>query len=279
MTAQRLEGRPVAESIWARVADGAAALLAARGRPPHLALVRGTDEAAHAYARQIERAFARYGLATSLHDAGGGRAETCALVERLGADPAVDGVLVLSPLPGNVSVADVALHLPPRKDVDGQHPENLGRLAQRRPWHVPATALGGLRLLQHFAVPLRGRRAVVVGRSPVVGLPLALLLLGEDATVAVAHSRTADLAEVTRQADILCVAAGQAGLIGREHVRAGQVVLDFGTNPADDGGLVGDVRFDEVLEVVDALTPVPGGLGPVTVAVIAEQTLAARQPA
>jgi methylenetetrahydrofolate dehydrogenase (NADP+) / methenyltetrahydrofolate cyclohydrolase len=148
-------------------------------------------------------------------------------------------------------------------------------LAQRRAALAPATALGGLRLLQPYGVPLNGTRAVVVGRSPVVGLPLALLLLDHNATVSVAHSRTADLPALTREADLLCVAVGRRGMIGPEHVRPGAVVVDFGSHPGEDGSFVGDVQTEAVARVAGAITPVPGGTGPMTVAVLAEQTLTA----
>jgi methylenetetrahydrofolate dehydrogenase (NADP+)/methenyltetrahydrofolate cyclohydrolase len=195
----------------------------------------------------------------------------------LSADAEVDGVLVLTPLPNDVAATAVVRALDPAKDVDGLHPETAGRLAQRLASFVPSTALGGLRLLEHYAIPLRGARVVVVGRSPVVGLPLTLLLVQADATVTVCHTRTKDLPGVAREADVLCVAAGRAGLIGPDAVRPGAIVIDFGTNVAEDGSLVGDVQTAAVAEVAGALTPVPGGTGPVTVAVLAEQTLLAAQ--
>jgi methylenetetrahydrofolate dehydrogenase (NADP+)/methenyltetrahydrofolate cyclohydrolase len=169
------------------------------------------------------------------------------------------------------------LSIAPAKDVDGQHPANLGRLAQRRVVFAPATALGGLRLLQHYDIALRGARAVVVGRSPVVGMPLALLLIDADATVTVCHTRSADLASLTREADVLCVAAGRPGVIGPEHVKPGAVVLDFGTNPDADGAMLGDVQTEAVSQIAGALTPVPGGTGPTTVAVLAQQTVRAAE--
>jgi methylenetetrahydrofolate dehydrogenase (NADP+)/methenyltetrahydrofolate cyclohydrolase len=178
-------------------------------------------------------------------------------------------------LPEGVSAEAATLALDPAKDVDGQHPTNLGRIGQRRSVFAPATALGGLRLLRHYAVELRGSRVVVVGRSPVVGMPLALLLIDADATVTVCHSRTREIARVTREADILCVAMGRAGFISPDHVKPGAVVVDFGTNPTPDGSLVGDVQTGAVQEIASAITPVPGGAGPTTVAVLAEQTLRA----
>jgi len=270
MAARLLEGRPVAEAIWREVEEGAAHIGEAFGRPPTLALVSGADEAAAAYGRQIERQFTRRGLSvlTSAAD----REDFITHLRGLSADPLVDGILLLTPLPAGVDARDAALAIAADKDVDGQHPLNLGRLGQRRPAFAPATALGGLRLLKHYGVELRGARVVVVGRSPVVGMPLALLLIDADATVTVCHSRTRDLAEVTRSADVLCVAIGRASLVGPEHVRPGAVVVDFGTNPLPDGSLVGDVQTAAVQVVASAITPVPGGTGPTTVAVLAEQT-------
>jgi methylenetetrahydrofolate dehydrogenase (NADP+)/methenyltetrahydrofolate cyclohydrolase len=204
-------------------------------------------------------------------------ADFLAHLRGLNADPLVDGILLLTPLPDGVSGEAAALALDPSKDVDGQHPVNLGRLAQRRPAFAPATARGGLLLLKHYNVGLRGARVVVIGRSPVVGMPLALMLIDADATVMVCHSRSGDLASLAQTADVLCVAIGRAGLIGPEHVKPGAVVVDFGTNPTDDGSLVGDVQTEAVSEVASAITPVPGGTGPTTVAVLAEQTLRAAE--
>ncbi len=275
MAARILDGRQVAAAVWERVQAEAARLRQARGRPPCLAIVRSDDEAAQAYQRQIERAFARHGLAVVLRDPPQDAGAARAVLTELSRDDDVDGVLLMAPLAGDVDARAVIPALGPGKDVDGQHPANLGLLVQRRSRFVPSTALGGLRLLQHYGVALRGRRAVIVGRSAVVGLPLSLLLLDADATVTVCHTRTDDLPGVTREADILCVAAGRPGLVGREGVKTGAVVVDFGTSPGPGGALVGDVRTAEVAEVAAAVTPVPGGVGAVTVAVLAGQTVAA----
>jgi methylenetetrahydrofolate dehydrogenase (NADP+)/methenyltetrahydrofolate cyclohydrolase len=270
-----LLGRPVADAIWAELPSSLPDLVARLARPPCLALVLGSDPAAQAYARTIQRSFERHALSTRLHEASTTHADLRRQLAELSTNPEVDGVLLLAPLPGGIAVAEVVDALDAARDVDGVHPFNLGRLAERRPAFVPATALGGLRLLQHYDVELAGRRAVVVGRSPVVGLPLALLLLDANATVTVCHSRTPDLAAVTREADVLCVAAGRAGLIDQDYVKPGAVVLDFGTNPTPDGSLVGDVDAVAVAERAAALTPVPNGTGRVTTAVLAAQTLAA----
>jgi methylenetetrahydrofolate dehydrogenase (NADP+)/methenyltetrahydrofolate cyclohydrolase len=273
MIARLLEGRPVADAIWADVEPRAAEFSERVGRRVCLGMVGGADDSAAAYARQIERQFTRRGLAVTTRAAGA--ADMLDVVDELSRDDAVDGILLLTPLPAGVDAEQAVLAIDPARDVDGQHPTNLGRLAQRRPGFAPATALGGLRLLQHYSVPLRGARVVVVGRSPVVGMPLALLLIDADATVSVCHSRSSDLALVTREADIVCVAVGRQHLIGPEHVKPGSVVLDFGTNPGPGGSTLGDVRTDAVAEIAVAITPVPGGTGPTTVAVLAEQTVRA----
>ena len=275
MPARLLEGRPVAEAIWRQVEPRAAQFAERAGRPPCLGLVGGADEVAAAYGRQIERQFTRHGLSVTTRSASA--IDMLWAIGQSNLDDAIDGIVVLTPLPEGVDAEQAVLAIEPTKDVDGQHPVNLGKLAQRRRAFAPATALGGLRLLQHYDIPLQGARAVVVGRSPVVGLPLALLLIDADATVSVCHSRTADLARITREADILCVAVGRPHLIGPEYVTPGSVVLDFGTNLGPDGALLGDVDTAEVASLVEAITPVPGGTGPTTVAVLAEQTVRAAE--
>ncbi|MGI9145034.1 MAG: bifunctional 5,10-methylenetetrahydrofolate dehydrogenase/5,10-methenyltetrahydrofolate cyclohydrolase [Chloroflexota bacterium] len=276
MSARLLDGRPVAATIWGVVELQAAAFASRFGRQPHLALLSGADDpAAAAYARQIERQFARRGLTVTSGTALG--AELLDVVGGLSRNDEVDGILLLTPLPNGVNAVAAVQKIDPGKDVDGQHPANLGRLAQRRPAFAPATALGGLRILQHYGVRLSGARVVVVGRSPVVGMPLAVLLIDADATVTVCHSRSINLEQLTREADVLCVAAGRPGLIGPEHVKAGSIVLDFGTHPGADGAMLGDVQTHAVAEIAGGITPVPGGTGPTTVAVLAEQTLRAAE--
>ena len=176
------------------------------------------------------------------------------------------GIILTTPLPGGARLAELAAAIDPAKDVDGANPVSLGRLMTGLPAFAPATAEAVLRLLDHHRVELEGRRAVVVGRSAVVGKPVAHLLLDRNATVTIAHSRTRDLTAITRQADVLVVAAGRAGLIGRDHVTPGAIVIDVGTNATPDGGLAGDV--DPTVADVAALSPVPGGVGPVTTAVL-----------
>jgi methylenetetrahydrofolate dehydrogenase (NADP+)/methenyltetrahydrofolate cyclohydrolase len=275
VVARLLEGRPVADAIWRDVEQRSAAFAERAGRAVCLGLVGGADAAAAAYGRQIERQFMRHGLGVVSRTASA--ADMLGVVGGLSQDASVDGILLLTPLPDGVQPEAAILAIDASKDVDGQHPTNLGRLGQRRPAFAPATALGGLRLLSHYDIAVRGARVVVVGRSPVVGMPLSLLLIDADATVTVCHSRSGDLGRYTRTADILCVAAGRAGLIGPEHIKPGAVVLDFGTNPGPDGALVGDVQTAGAMDVAVALTPVPGGTGPITVSVLAQQTVLAAE--
>jgi len=192
----------------------------------------------------------------------------------LSENPLINGIVLQTPLPGGARLADLAGDVDPAKDVDGANPVSLGRLMTGLPAFAPATAEAVLALLDHFEVALSGRRAVVVGRSAVVGKPVAQLLLARDATVTVCHSRTVDLATVTSTAEVLVVAAGRAGLIGPSHVAAGAVVVDVGTNATADGGLAGDVD-PAVAEVAGALSPVPGGVGPVTTALLLRHVVSA----
>jgi methylenetetrahydrofolate dehydrogenase (NADP+) / methenyltetrahydrofolate cyclohydrolase len=250
-------------------------LRARTGAPPGLAIVQAADDPATAsYLRQIERAFGARDVAVRripVDPSGGPRALRDALAGPA-ADPLIHGILVPQPLPAPFALEDVFAHLPLHKDVEGIHPTNAGALAQYRPGVVPSTPQAALELLRAYEIPLAGRLAVVVGRSPIVGRPLAQLLLRADATVAICHSKTADLGALTAQADVLCVAAGRAGLVTGAMVRPGAVAIDFGIN-AIDGKLVGDVRFEEAVEHAAAITPVPGGTGPVTTAVLARNLL------
>lgn len=245
------------------------------GVPPHLAIIRAEqDPAADSYLRQIRRAFGGRGLTTSTRPLGDDtdERELAELLAELASDESIHGILVQLPLPGSLTFETVARHLPPEKDVDGAHPVHAGILAQGRPGLAPSAPRAGLEMLRAARVPLAGKTAVVVGRSPIVGRPMAQLLLQEDATVVICHSRTPDLAAFTRQADVLVAAAGRPGLIDASGVKPGVVVVDFGINLVE-GRLVGDVDFDSVSAVAGAITPVPGGTGPVTTAVLARNVL------
>ncbi|HZD73535.1 MAG TPA: bifunctional 5,10-methylenetetrahydrofolate dehydrogenase/5,10-methenyltetrahydrofolate cyclohydrolase, partial [Actinomycetota bacterium] len=207
-------------------------------------------------------------------DPAAGAGALAARLEELSADPSVHGVVLQSPLPPGLDPAELATSIAPAKDVDGAGPASVARLLPGRPGFVPATAAAVLEILRRAGVTLSGTRAVVVGRSMVVGRPTALLLLAADATVTVCHSRTRDLEEVTRQADVLVVAAGRPRLIGAGFVKPGATVIDVGTNSTPDG-MVGDVDFDAVAPLAGAITPVPGGVGPVTTMSLLRQTLSA----
>jgi methylenetetrahydrofolate dehydrogenase (NADP+) / methenyltetrahydrofolate cyclohydrolase len=271
MTAS-LGGRELATDLRRRTAESAAALTAA-GRPPRLAIVVATaDESSAWYVRSIAKAAAAVGIVCDIVSPA--PTEIRAVLNRLGADDDVHGIILQTPLPAGIDIGDLAPAIPPAKDVDGANPASLGRLAAGLPAFPPATAEAVLALLDHHGVALAGRHAVVVGRSTVVGKPAAHLLLDRDATVTICHSRTTDLAAITRQADVLVAAVGRAGLITPEHVSPGTVVIDVGTNPTADGTLIGDVD-PAVAEKAAGLTPVPGGVGPVTTALLLQHTVRA----
>jgi methylenetetrahydrofolate dehydrogenase (NADP+)/methenyltetrahydrofolate cyclohydrolase len=257
---------------------------------PTLAVVNATeDEASAWYVRTLARAAAKAGIAcdvTDLTPAEPGRPGSLdATVESirvaliaLSENPLIHGIVLQTPLPGGARLAELADLIDPAKDVDGANPVSLGRLMTGLPGFAPATAEAVLALLDHYEVALSGRRAVVVGRSAVVGKPVAQLLIARDATVTVCHSRTVDLAAVTSSAEVLVAAAGRAGLIGPSFVAGGAVVVDVGTNATADGGLAGDVD-PAVAEVAGALSPVPGGVGPVTTALLLRHVVSAASPA
>lgn len=275
-----LSGKEFAATIREDVTERTAKL-AVDGTPPRLAVVTATDDEASAwYVRSIAKAAAKVGITCDVVDLGPAAtgAEIGDALTALSADGAVHGVILQTPLPEGLSVAELAGNIAVRKDVDGSNPTSLGRLAAGLPAFAPATAAAVVALLEHHEVPLEGKHAVVVGRSVVVGKPVAHLLLDRHATVTVCHSRTADLAAVTTTGDVLVAAVGKAGLIKAEHVREGAVVIDVGTNATADGGLVGDVDPD-VAEKAGSLSPVPGGVGPVTTALLLRHTVEAAETA
>ena len=280
-----LSGRELAAAIRSETAARAAELAAA-GPTPTLAVVTATaDEASAWYVRSLSRTAAKAGIAcdvTDLVPADPSRPESQdATVEgirvaliALSENPLIHGIVLQTPLPGGARMAELAGLIDPAKDVDGANPTSLGRLMTGLPAFAPATAEAVLALFDFHQVALGGRRAVVVGRSAVVGKPVAQLLLDRDATVTVCHSRTVDLAAVTSAAEVLVVAAGREGLVGRGFVAGGAVVVDVGTNATADGGLAGDVD-PAVAEVAGALSPVPGGVGPVTTALLLRHVVSA----
>ena len=281
MTAQILDGKALAAQLRAELAQRATVLADRLGAAPRLAIVRFEEDGPSAvYVRSVARAAERVGidpltltLPAEMEPDDVGRR-----IDALNRDASVAGIVLAEPLPAWLSRTDLAAHIDPAKDVDGASPVNAGWLARGEPRMVPATALAVLTILRRHEIPIAGRRAVVVGRSPVIGRPVAQLLIGADATVVVCHSRTADLAAETRRAEILVVAAGRPGLIGPDMVSPGCVVIDCGitTTPA---GVVGDVDFEAVREVVTAITPVPGGVGPVTSVMVVVQAIAAAERA
>jgi methylenetetrahydrofolate dehydrogenase (NADP+) / methenyltetrahydrofolate cyclohydrolase len=270
MTALWLEGSNLASRLRLEAAQ-AAGRFAARGSSVVLAVVSATDDEASVwYVRSLVAAAGKVGIDGRAVDLGAAASPDSiaqALTE-LSSDPAVHGIVLQTPLPPNVRQENLVTLIDPAKDVDGMNPVSLGRLTVGLPAFAPATAAAVMRLLDSYGIELSGRRAVIVGRSVVVGKPLAVLLLSKDATVTISHSRTTDLPSVTREADVLIVAAGKRALIQAEHVKAGAVVIDVGTNANENGGLVGDVDAASVSLVASALSPVPGGVGPVTIATL-----------
>lgn len=278
MAAMLLSGKAVASEVIKEVANGVADL-ARSGHVPGLATVLvGDDPASHTYVRAKRRDAAKVGIRSIHHQLEEipAQEELEDLVSGLSADPGVDGILVQLPLPGGLNEGRVVGCIDPGKDVDGLHNENLGRLVAELPGPRPCTPAGVMRILSHYDLPVAGKRAVVVGRSFLVGKPLALLLAtkGADATVTIAHSRTVDLESLCRKADILVAAVGRAKMVKASWVKPGAVVIDVGINRTAEG-LVGDVDFDEVSEVASAITPVPGGVGPMTRAMLMSNTVSA----
>jgi len=274
MTARRIDGKAAAQAIRDRIATEVAALSEKTGRVPGLAVVLvGDDPASAVYVRSKARATERAGMQGFEHrlPASTSQDELVALVDRLNADPAVDGILVQLPLPPQIDEQVVITRISPDKDVDGFHPVNAGRLAIGLHGFVPCTPLGCLRLLQAELGDLTGKDAVVIGRSNIVGKPMALLLLRESCTVTVAHSRTRDLPGVVRRADIVVAAVGRPNLVTGDWLKPGATVIDVGINRTE-AGLVGDVDFASASEVAGAITPVPGGVGPMTIAMLIRNT-------
>ncbi|RKR86059.1 methenyltetrahydrofolate cyclohydrolase /5,10-methylenetetrahydrofolate dehydrogenase (NADP+) [Micromonospora pisi] len=272
-----LSGRELAAALRADTARQAAALTDA-GTPPRLAVVVATDDEASAgYVRSISTAAVKLGIVCKVLDLGADAelATIRATLAALSADDLVHGIILQTPLPGGVRLEELTGAIAVEKDVDGANPLSLGRLAAGLSAYPPATAAAVLAVLDHHGVELAGRRAVVIGRSTVVGKPVAHLLLERHATVTVCHSRTPDLAAVTCTADVLVAAVGRPGLVTAGHVKRGAVVVDVGTNPTPDGGLVGDVDAGPVAEQAAGLTPVPGGVGPVTTALLLNHTVRA----
>jgi methylenetetrahydrofolate dehydrogenase (NADP+)/methenyltetrahydrofolate cyclohydrolase len=270
MTAEVLSGKELAAEIRAEATDKAQRL-AAEGTVPTLVVVTATDDEGSAwYVSSIKKAAEKTGIACEVRDLGqdADRKQIAAELDTLAKDGTVHGVILQTPLPKGVSAPEMASHIALRQDVDGANPLSLGNLVAGLWAFPPATAAAVIRILKHYGFRLEGMTAAVVGRSTVVGKPLAHLLLDENATVTIAHSRTLDLPKVTRAAQIVVAAVGRTGLITSEHVSPGAIVIDVGTNQDADGNLVGDVDAVSVKTVAKGLTPVPGGVGPVTTALL-----------
>ena len=274
MTAIRMDGRALAAKVRAQVAEevkvfGGSVCLAT--------ILVGDDPASHIYVDRKHGAAAEAGIETRDHRLARDTPESAVLdlVAELNADEEVDGILVQLPLPAHMDEPAVTRAVDPAKDVDGFHPLNAGLLYLGKPHLVPATPLGVMAMLAEYGVELKGRESVVIGRSEIVGKPMAMLLLAEHATVTICHSRTVDLAEHTRRADVLVAAAGRSGLVTPEMVKTGATVIDVAMNRTD-AGLVGDVD-PAVFEVAGLMTPVPGGVGPMTIAMLLRNTLTAAQ--
>jgi methylenetetrahydrofolate dehydrogenase (NADP+)/methenyltetrahydrofolate cyclohydrolase len=283
MTGKLLNGKQLAEQIQGELAADVAAFRAATGVTPTLAAVLvGDNPASEVYVRNKRLACERVGMESQLHrlPSTATTDDVLALVRRLNesTNPAVHGILVQTPLPPHVDSSQILSAVSPLKDVDAFHPENVGLIAQGRPRFFPCTPYGIQQLLLHSGIETAGRHAVIVGRSDIVGKPMALMLMqrghGGDATVTVCHSRTPNLAEITRQADIFIVAIGKARFVTAEMVKPGAVVIDVGMNRVE-GKLCGDVDFAAVSEVAGYITPVPGGVGPLTVTMLLHNTLLA----
>lgn len=280
--ARILDGKKLAETMQAEIAADVAALVQESGVRAGLAAVLvGDNPASQVYVRNKRKACEKAGMASWLHQLPKEttQVELLALVAQLNADPAVHGILVQLPLPKQIDESAIIQAVAPLKDVDGFGPENLGLLTAGTPRYVACTPLGVQQILMRHDIPVDGRHVVIVGRSNIVGKPLALILMqkaaGANATVTVCHSRSRDIAVLTRQADIVVTAIGQAHFLKADMIRPGAVVIDVGTNRLPDGKLTGDVDFEGVQAVASAITPVPGGVGPMTITMLLHNTLQA----
>ncbi|MBI1344835.1 bifunctional methylenetetrahydrofolate dehydrogenase/methenyltetrahydrofolate cyclohydrolase FolD [bacterium] len=281
MTAQRIDGKAIALKLRTELAAEVAALKTSTGIVPHLAAVLvGDDPASAVYVRTKHQACEKAGMVSTTHrlPATVSQSELLALIQQLNEDPTVHGILVQLPLPCGLDTTTILDAVHPLKDVDCFHPENVGRLVQNRPRFLPCTPQGIQWLLRESGINPAGKHVVVLGRSEIVGKPIGIMLLqkglGADATVTICHSRTQNLAEITRSADILIAAIGRPEFVTAEMVKPGAVVIDVGVNRVEER-LVGDVAFEPVSEVASAITPVPGGVGPMTIAMVLKNTLTA----
>lgn len=282
MPGTRIDGKKLAGTVREEVRQRAAELRERKGTVPGLAAIRvGDDPASEVYVRNKRKACEKAGLASWEHHlpAETSEPDLRALIERLNEDPAVHGILVQLPLPRGLDEGRMLAAVRPDKDVDGFHPVNGGRLLAGEPAPRPCTPKGVLRMLDEVGTELSGAEVVIVGRSHIVGKPAALLFLERHATVTICHSRTRDLPGVCRRADVLVVAVGRPEMVRGDWIKPGAVVIDVGINRREDGGLIGDVAYTEAAENASAITPVPGGVGPLTVAMVLQNTLEAAERA
>lgn len=279
MTAERIDGKAISTKVRDEVAIRVARLKHERGVVPGLAVVLvGDDPGSQIYVRNKRRACGKAGIESFEYrlDPSTAQAEVLALVERLNADERVHGILVQLPLPDQIDEDQVLMAVDPDKDVDGFHPVNMGRLVTGRPGPRSCTPAGIIRMLREIDYSLEGKRALVIGRSTIVGKPMALMLLEQHATVTIAHSRTEDLPAVCRDADVVVAAVGRPKMVQGDWIKQGAVVFDVGIHRTDDG-LVGDVDYDAVAKRAGAITPVPGGVGPMTIAMLLSNTVDAAE--
>ncbi|MCR9198275.1 MAG: bifunctional methylenetetrahydrofolate dehydrogenase/methenyltetrahydrofolate cyclohydrolase FolD [Planctomycetaceae bacterium] len=279
MPAALIDGKAISAAVRQQVTADTAEFVAATGVTPHLAAVLvGDDPASQVYVRNKERACEKCGLKSTLHrlPADTTQDQLAQLVADLNADDSVHGILVQLPLPAHLNAEPILDAILPAKDVDGFHPDNVGRMLQGRPRFLPCTPHGVMKMLEHEGIETSGKHAVVIGRSDIVGKPMGALLIqrGADATVTICHSRTADIGAITRQADILVAAVGIPEFVKGDMVKPGAVVIDVGINRVNDR-LVGDVDFEAASQTASAITPVPGGVGPMTIAMLLNNTLEA----
>ena len=275
MTAKIIDGKALAKKIQGQLAEKVAQLKAQHGIVPGLVVILvGDNPASQVYVRNKERSALAAGFTSEtvrLSDSIS-QEELLAVIEKYNQDPAFHGILVQLPLPSHINDKRVILAIDPKKDVDGFHPMNTGHLWSGRPLMVPCTPAGIMEMLREYEVDLEGKNAVIVGRSNIVGKPMAQLLLDKNATVTLTHSRTRHLDRVCKRANLLIVAIGQRNFVTKDYVKEGAVVIDVGMNRDDDGKLIGDVKFDEVAQLASLITPVPGGVGPMTITMLLEQT-------
>ncbi|OXM88167.1 bifunctional methylenetetrahydrofolate dehydrogenase/methenyltetrahydrofolate cyclohydrolase FolD [Paenibacillus rigui] len=281
MPAQVINGKEIVSAYRAQIKEEAAQLTQQGVQPGLAVIIVGDDPASHVYVRNKAKACEEAGMYSEVHqlEAATSEADVLALIESLNQNPKIHGILVQSPLPKHISEEKIVEAIAVHKDADCFHPVNVGNLMIGKEGPAPCTPAGVIAILKKIGYDIAGKHAVVIGRSNIVGKPMAILLLRENATVTVVHSKTPNMAEITRQADILVAAVGKAKMIKKEHVKPGAVVIDVGINRLDTGKLAGDVDFDDVLDTASYITPVPGCVGPMTITVLLRNTLEAAKRA